>query len=224
MAPQRKKTTNQGVPNAEGSNLHEVPIGQSPPIEPTPAQLAEKEKRVQAERAIQAKKAAVAGKKAASAATTTTETETLNNLYQLEDDQLEQNAHHELNLQLRALEMKKAHLASQLATKKRAAEQAQRLAEAKRRVAEMQAEVQKMQEEVGQPQEPPNTHAVAGHSRHHEGQDLRQATQIYQDQHFQPSPPFDSTSPLSIALQRTSWPYGYKPVQLPKYDGSVNPA
>ena len=56
MAPQRKKTTNQGIPNAEGSNLHEVPIGQSPPIEPTPAQLAEKEKRVQAERAIQAKK------------------------------------------------------------------------------------------------------------------------------------------------------------------------
>ena len=117
-----KKTTNQGVPNAEGSNLHEVPIGQSPPIEPTPAQLAEKEKRVQAERAIQAKKAAAAGKKAAAAATTTTtETETLNNLSQLEDDQLEQNAHHELNLQLRALEMKKAHLASQLATKKRAA-------------------------------------------------------------------------------------------------------
>ena len=137
----------------------------------------------------------------------------------LEDDQLEQNAHHELNLQLCALEMKKAHLASQLATKKRAAEQAQRLAEAKRRVAEMQVEVQKMQEEVGQPQEPPNTHAVAEHSRHHEGQHLRQTTQIYQDQHFQPSPPFDSTSPLSIALQRTSWPYGYKPVQLPKYDG-----
>ena len=83
-----KKTTNQGVPNAEGSNLHEVPIGQSPPIEPTPAQLAEKEKRVQAERAIQAKKAAAAGKKAAAAATTTIETETLNNLSQLEDDQL----------------------------------------------------------------------------------------------------------------------------------------
>ena len=115
MAPQRKKTTNQGVSNAEGSNLHEVPIGQSPPIEPTPAQLAEKEKRVQAERAIQAKKAAAAGKKAAAATTTTTETETLNNLSQLEDDQLEQNAHHELNLQLRTLEMKKAHLASQLA-------------------------------------------------------------------------------------------------------------
>ena len=82
----KKKTTNQGVPNAEGSNLHEVPIGQSPPIEPTPAQLAEKEKRVQAERAIEAKKAATAGKKAAATTTTTTEAETLNNLFQLEDD------------------------------------------------------------------------------------------------------------------------------------------
>ena len=141
MAPQRKKTTNQGVSNAEGSNLHEVPIGQSPPNEPTPAQLAEKEKCIQAERAIEAKKAATAGKKAAAATTTTTEAETLNNLFQLEDNQLEQNVHHELNLQLRALEMKKAHLANQLATRKRAAEQAQRLAEAKRKVAEMQAEI-----------------------------------------------------------------------------------
>ena len=120
MAPQRKKTTNQGAPDAEGSNLHEVPIGQSSPIEPTLAQLAEKEKRIQAERAIQAKKTAAADKKVAAAATTT-EAETLNNSSQLEDDQFEQNAHHELNLQLRALEMKKAHLANQLASRKRAA-------------------------------------------------------------------------------------------------------
>ena len=79
MAPQRKKSTNHCVPNAEGSNLHEVPIGQSPPIEPTPAQLAEKEKCIQAECAIEAKKAAAAGKKAAA----TTEAEILNNLFQL---------------------------------------------------------------------------------------------------------------------------------------------
>ena len=118
MAPQRKKTTNLGAHDAEGSNLHEVPVGQSPLIEPTPAQLAEKEKRTQAERAIQAKKAAAA------VATTTTEDETLNNFSQPEDVQLEQNMHNELNLQLRALEMKKAHLANQLATRKRAAEQA----------------------------------------------------------------------------------------------------
>ena len=81
--------------------------------------------------------------KKAAAAATTTEAETLNNSSQLEDDQLEQNAHHELNLQLRALEMKKAHLANQLVSRKRAAEQAQRLAEAKRKVIEMQAEIQK---------------------------------------------------------------------------------
>ena len=66
MAPQRKKTTNQGVSNAEGSNLHEVPIGQSPPIEPTLAQLAEKEKRVQAERAIEAKKGRGSSQKSSS--------------------------------------------------------------------------------------------------------------------------------------------------------------
>ena len=90
---------------------------------------------------LRQKKTAAAGKKATAATTTTTEAETLNNLFQLEDNQLEQNVHHELNLQLRALEMKKAHLANQLATRKRAAEQAQRLAEAKRKVAEMQAEI-----------------------------------------------------------------------------------
>src|SRR6185503_14450537 len=129
MAPQRKKTTNLDAHDAEGSNLHEVPVGQSPIIEPTPAQLAEKEKRTQAERAIQAKKAAAAGKKAAAATTTTTEDEALNNFPQPEDVQLEQNMHNELNLQLRALEMKKAPLANQLASRKRAAEQAQRLAE-----------------------------------------------------------------------------------------------
>ena len=237
MAPPKKKTTNPGALDAEDLNLHEVPIGQSPPIEPTPAQLAEKEKRIQAEHTIEAKKAAAAGKKAAAASaaakeaaaaatrttTITTEAETLKNLSQHEDDQLEQNLHDELNLELRALEKKKTHLANQLATRKRAAEQAQKLAEAKRRVTKMQAEIQKMQKEVGQLQELPNTHAAAGTSRHHEGQDLRQTNHIHQDQHFQPNPPFDPTSPLSNALQRTSWPYGYKPIQLPKYDGSVDP-
>jgi len=61
MAPQRKKNTNQGVPNAEGSNLHEVPIGQSSPDELTSAQLLEKEKHIQVERATEARKAATAG-------------------------------------------------------------------------------------------------------------------------------------------------------------------
>ena len=180
MAPQRKKTTNPGASDAEGHNLHKVPIRQSSPDELTSAQLLEKEKRIQAECAIEAKKAAAAGKKAATAsaanenaeaasAATIAEAETLNNLSQLEDDQLEQNLHNDINLELRALEMKKAHLANQLATRKRAAEQTQKLAEAKRRVAEMQAEIQKMSEEVGQLQELPNTQAAAETSRHHEG-------------------------------------------------------
>ena len=161
MAPQRKKTTNPGASDAEGPNLHEVPIGQSSPNELTSTQLIEKEKRIQAERAIEAKKAAAAGKKvaavsavskkattasstakeAAAAAAITAEAEIQNSLFQLEDDQLEQSLHNELNLELHTLEMKKAHLANQLATRKRAAEQAQKLAEAKRRVAEIQAEI-----------------------------------------------------------------------------------
>ena len=197
MAPPKRKTTNPGASDAEDLNLHEVPIGQSPPIEPTPTQLAEKEKRIQAEHTIEAKKAAAAGKKAAAASaaakeaaaaatrTTTIKAETLNNLSQHEDDQLEQNLHDELNLELQALEKKKTHLANQLATRKRAAEQAQKLAEAKHRVAEMQAEIQKMQEEVGQLQESQSTHAAAETSKHHEGQDLRQTNHIHQDKQFQ---------------------------------------
>ena len=78
------------------------------------------------------------------AAAITAEAEIQNSLSQLEDDQLEQSLHNELNLELHTLEMKKAHLANQLATRKRAAEQAQKLAEAKRKVAEMQVEIQKM--------------------------------------------------------------------------------
>jgi len=35
--------------------------------------------------------------------------------------------------------------------------------------------------------------------------------------------PFDPVSPLSVALQRTSWPLGYKPTQLPKYNATTNP-
>ena len=62
MAPQRKKTTNPGAPDTEGPNLHEVPIGQSSPNELTSAQLIEEEKRIQAECAIEVKKAAAAGK------------------------------------------------------------------------------------------------------------------------------------------------------------------
>ena len=88
MAPQRKKTTNPGASDAEGPNLHEVPIGQSSPDELTSAQLLEKEKCIQAERAIEAKKATAASAtaKEAAAAAITAEAETQNSLSQLEDD------------------------------------------------------------------------------------------------------------------------------------------
>ena len=132
MASPKRKTTNPGTSDAEDLNLHDVPIGQSPPTEPTPAQLAKQEKRAEAQRALQAKKATVTNKKAAAmsqaekeaAAAATAEAKTQNNLSQHEDNQPEQILHDELNLELRAPEMKKSHMANQLATKKRAAEQA----------------------------------------------------------------------------------------------------
>ena len=71
MATPKRKTTNPSAPDTEGTNLHDVPIGQSPPTEPTPAQLAKQEKHAQAQRALQAKKAAVANKKAAAASVLT---------------------------------------------------------------------------------------------------------------------------------------------------------
>ena len=47
----------------------------------------------------------------------------------------------------------------------------------------------------------------------------------YEEQPPQPlfNLPFDPTSPLSTALQRTPWPFSYKPTQLPKYNGSTDP-
>jgi len=65
MAPPKRKITNPSAPDTEGTNLHDVPIGQSPPTEPTPEQLAEQEKRAQAQCALQAKKATTMSKKAA---------------------------------------------------------------------------------------------------------------------------------------------------------------
>ena len=41
--------------------------------------------------------------------------------------------------------------------------------------------------------------------------------------HYPPNPPFVPNSPLSTTLQQTPWPIGYKPTQLPKYNGSVDP-
>ena len=51
----------------------------------------------------------------------------------------------EATLKLKALEMKKKNIEAQLATKKRALDQANKLAEARRRLAEMEAEVESLQ-------------------------------------------------------------------------------
>ena len=51
----------------------------------------------------------------------------------------------ETTLMLKALEMKKRNIEAQLATKKRALDQANKLAEARRKLAEMEAEVENLQ-------------------------------------------------------------------------------
>ena len=54
----------------------------------------------------------------------------------------------EAALKLKALEMKKKNIKAQLATKKRALDQANKLAEAKRRLAEMEAELESFAEGI----------------------------------------------------------------------------
>ena len=69
----------------------------------------------------------------------------------------------------------------------------------------------------------------------HEQQPPRGATHQYEIYNIQNSntlqgnyvPPsagtFNPNSPLSTALQHTPWPLGYKPTQLPRYNGSEDP-
>ena len=46
----------------------------------------------------------------------------------------------------------------------------------------------------------------------------------FQENYVQPlAGTFDPNSPLSAALQHTPWPLGYKPTQLPRYNGSGDP-
>ena len=116
----------------------------------------------------------------------------------------------ETALKLKALEMKKNNMEAQLATKKRAMDQDNKLAEARRRLAEMEAEVESLQRAY---QEMPEG------SSQQENRVILQ-TSFAHNENQRPPPvnlPFDPTSPLSVALQRTSWPLGYKPTQLPKY-------
>ena len=121
----------------------------------------------------------------------------------------------EAALKLKALEMKKKNIEAQLATKKRALDQANKLAEARRRLAEMEAEVESLQRAY---QEMPEG------SSQQENRVILQ-TAFAHNENQRPPPvnlPFDPTSPLSVALQRTSWPLRYKPTQLPKYNATTD--
>ena len=121
---------------------------------------------------------------------------------EFEDDeppQAQQDEFRATTLKLKALEKKKAILNAQLATKKRAANQAKKLAEAKRKLANMQAEVENLQKACEDTQET-NTqmpHFPAGTSHQVEAHNLNQANHHYQEQnqhHYQPNPP--SIQPL----------------------------
>ena len=103
--------------------------------------------------------------------------------------------------------MKKRNIEAQLANKKRALDQANKLAEARRRLAELEAEVESLQRAY---QEMPEG------SSQQENHVILQ-TAFAQNEDRRPPPvnlPFDPTSPLSVALQRTSWPLGYKPTPV----------
>ena len=122
----------------------------------------------------------------------------------------------EIALKLKALEMKKKNIEAQLATKKRALDQANKLAEARRKLAEMEAEVENLQRTY---QEMPEG------SAQQENRVIHQTTFAHNEDRRPPpvNLPFDPTSPLSVALQRTSWPLGYKPTQLSKYNATTDP-
>ena len=100
----------------------------------------------------------------------------------------------ETALKLKALEMKKKNIEAQLATKKRAMDQANKLAEARRRLAEMEAEVESLQRAY---QEMPDD------SSQQENRVILQ-TAFAHNENQRPPPvnlPFDPTSPLSVVLQ-----------------------
>jgi len=126
----------------------------------------------------------------------------------------------ETSLKFKALEMKKGNIEAQLATKKRAMDQANKLAEARRKLVEMEAEVENLQRAY---QKMPEGSAQQENSVIHQ-------TTFAHNEDRRPPPvnlTFDPTSPLSVALQRISWPLGYESTQLstqlPKYNATTDP-
>src|SRR6185369_15313132 len=90
------------------------------------------------------------------------------------------------------------------------------LAEARHKLAEMEAEVENLQRAY---QEMPEG------SVQQENRAIHQTTFAHNKDRSPPpvNLPFDPTLPLSVALQRTSWPLGYKLTQLPKYNATTDP-
>ena len=103
---------------------------------------------------------------------------------------------------------------------------ANQLAEAKCKVATMQAEIDKMQQECASAQtnqEQIPQHPSVGASHQNEVQNIR-TNHAFEEHYITPSAgTYDPSSPLSAALQHTPWPLGYKPMQLPRYNGSEDP-
>ena len=131
-----------------------------------------------------------------------------------------------MSLRLQALERQKDILAKQLATQQNMLQRANQLAEAKRKVAAMQAEIDKMQQECASTQtnhEQPPQHPPIGAS--HQNEVHIRTNHAFQEHYTIPSTStYDPSSPLSVALQHTPWPLGYKPTQLPRYNGSMDPS
>ena len=90
--------------------------------------------------------------------------------------------------------MKKRNIEAQLATKKRALDQANKLAEARRKLAEMETEVENLQRAY---QEMPEG------SLQQENRIIHQTTFAHSEDRRPPpvNLPFDPSSPLSVALQ-----------------------
>ena len=87
----------------------------------------------------------------------------------------------------------------------------------------MQAEIDKMQQECASTQSNHEQQPPMGAPHQNEIHNIR-TIHTLQDHYVPPSAGrYDPNSPLSTALQHTPWPLGYKPTQLPRYNGSEDP-
>ena len=116
-----------------------------------------------------------------------------------------------------------------MAAKQKVELQAKKLADAKRKLAELEAQVENIrraQMHTNDENEQAPNHKFSKSHHQIKNNNLRQQIHLRQEHNlrqYQSNIPFDPNSPLSVALKQTTWPLGYKPTQLPKYNGSVDP-